>query len=67
MSTEHVTLHATGAYGREAKPADWETGKDFKVIRGSYFSNRDTATLKRMGFTQVQFWVGDKPAFITDL
>ena len=43
-----------GAYGRkyisldEAK-ADWEAGKDFRIVRGPYCSIRDTELFKSMG------------------
>ena len=41
-----------GAYGRhyatkEQAMADWQAGKDFKIVAGPYCSVRDIATLKR--------------------
>lgn len=47
-----------GAYGRkyisldEAK-ADWEAGKDFRIVRGPYCSIRDTELFKSMGHAVV--------------
>ena len=47
-----------GAYGRkylsldEAK-ADWEAGKDFRIVRGPYCSIRDTELFKSMGYAVV--------------
>jgi hypothetical protein len=35
----------TGAYGREANLVDWESGLDFKVVYGPYFSIRDIALI----------------------
>lgn len=39
------------AYGRQYKTsqeakADWETGKDFKIVNGPYLSIRDINSLK---------------------
>lgn len=33
--------------------ADWNAGKDFKIVRGPYLSNRDVALLKQNGYTQL--------------
>lgn len=47
-----------GAYGRkyisldEAK-ADWEAGKDFRIVHGPYCSIRDTELFKSMGHAVV--------------
>ena len=47
-----------GAYGRkyisldEAK-ADWEAGKDFRIVRGPYCSIRDTELFKSIGHAVV--------------
>ena len=43
-----------GAYGRKYKSldeakADWEAGKDFRIVRGPYCSIRDTELFKSMG------------------
>jgi len=48
-------LDACGAYGRQYKAADWEAGKDMKIIDGPYFSIRDTVRLKSDGYTRVRF------------
>jgi hypothetical protein len=42
------------AYGRtydtvEAMEADWNAGKDFRILKGPYCSNRDFELLKGMG------------------
>jgi hypothetical protein len=50
------TLHAVGAYGREASQADWEAGKDFRVIDGPYFSKRSLDLLREDGYTHILFW-----------
>ena len=39
-------LYLTGAYGREATEADWDNGKDFKIVSGPYCSIRDSAAIK---------------------
>jgi hypothetical protein len=43
-------IHLIGAYGRryesfESVLADWEDGKDFKIVGGPYTSIRDTDSL----------------------
>lgn len=48
------TLFAIGAYGREATLADWEAGKDFRVVGGSYFSNREIEFI-RDEYDEIQF------------
>ena len=47
-----------GAYGRKYKSldeakADWEAGKDFRIVRGPYCSIRDTELFKSMGHAVV--------------
>lgn len=49
-----ATVYAVGAYGRLATTADWNRGKDFRVVRsppgwvgGPYFSSRDCAAIAR--------------------
>ena len=47
-----------GAYGRKYKSldeakADWEAGKDFRIVRGPYRSIRDTELFKSMGYAVV--------------
>ena len=39
-------LYLTGAYGREATEADWDNGKDFKIVSGPYCSIRDSEAIK---------------------
>lgn len=51
-------LIITGAYGRKYKTledakADWNLGKDFKIVRGPYCSIRDTELFKSMGHAVV--------------
>jgi hypothetical protein len=59
-----MILHAQGAYGRTASEADWDTGKDFRVVGGSYFSKRDTKLLKQQGYNRIVFLGRDRqPAF----
>lgn len=46
------TLILIGAYGRryataEQALADWDNGKDFKIVNGPYCSIRDTEALKK--------------------
>ena len=48
-------LVAIGAYGREANIADWQAGKDFKIMDGPYFSIRDLAEIKGYGTQQICF------------
>ena len=48
-----------GAYGRQDKneesaKADWEAGKDFRVVNGSYCSVRDKETFREHGVTEIQ-------------
>lgn len=52
------TVYVTGAYGRsyesvEAAKADWEAGKDFRIVSGPYISIRDVNLLIDMGFDRV--------------
>ena len=57
-------IRLIAAYGRkyntlaEAK-ADWEEGKDFKILKGPYCSIRDTAAFEAMGHAVVLL-AGDK-------
>lgn len=51
-------LVITGAYGRKYKTledakADWDSGKDFKIMHGPYCSIRDTELFKSMGHAVV--------------
>ncbi len=32
----------------------WESGRDFKIVGGPYFSIRDKEKLKEMGYTHVE-------------
>jgi hypothetical protein len=48
-------VYATGAYGRSAKRADWEAGKDFKFVAGPYFSIRDVPQMREMGVEEIEF------------
>lgn len=53
-----TTLNAHGAYGRDyadaqAALADWEGGKDFKILRGPYFSKRDLHGLYLDGYDKI--------------
>jgi hypothetical protein len=48
-------LQAQGAYMRQANLADWNAGKDFKIVYGPYFSIRDLAALKKDGYTAISF------------
>ena len=59
-------LFATGAYGREASKADWESGKDFRITGGGpYFSIRDTKALIRDCYVGIIFLnKAGKKAFI---
>lgn len=50
-----TTLYAVGAYGRQATLADWNEGKDFKIVSGPYFSNRDLAGLWADGCREIRF------------
>lgn len=57
LESENAAL-AVPAYGRqyitEAQViCDWYAGKDFRLVRGSYFSQRDANVLKELGFTKV--------------
>lgn len=56
MNATNLTLVA--AYGRHYESikkieADWEAGKDFRIIRGPYCSIRDTNWMKEMGIKTV--------------
>jgi len=51
-----MKLRAIGAYGRQAQKADWSAGKDFRVLGGPYFSNRDAPELLKAGFTEIDFY-----------
>lgn len=51
----------TGAYGRDyqnktALLADWDAGKDFKILTGPYCSIRDIPGMKEQGIIKLQFW-----------
>ena len=48
-------LMAIGAYGRDASLADWQAGKDFKIMDGPYFSIRDLEEIKGYGTQQICF------------
>ena len=48
-------LVAIGAYGRDASLADWQAGKDFKIMDGPYFSIRDLEEIKGYGTQQICF------------
>lgn len=51
--TEEV-LVLRGAYGRQATQADWEAGKDFKIVNGPYCSKRDVQLMKAWGWSKVR-------------
>lgn len=48
-------LYARGAYGRKTSFADWQDGKDFRIVNGSYFSIRDIQALKDWGYDGIEF------------
>lgn len=52
MAQKILTL--IGAYGREASVADWNAGKDLKILWGPYCSNRDKKLMQDQGYTHVQ-------------
>jgi hypothetical protein len=50
-----------GAYGRTyAQPeqalADWNAGKDFRIVHGPYCSVRDLEAIKAEGYTSLHFF-----------
>ena len=53
---DRSVLMVTGAYGRESCYVDWTMGKDFKIMSGPYFSNRDIAAIKAEGVEQIVFY-----------
>ncbi len=62
-------LRALPAYGRQYDDAasverDWNAGKDFKIVRGPYFSIHSVAKLLADGYTEVWIFyaVGVPPA-----
>jgi len=50
---DEITL--CGAYGRATEMADWDAGKDFKIIGGPYCSNRDVELMKAHGIELLVF------------
>lgn len=52
------TIEAIPAYGRSytsvaAMLEDWNAGKDFKLVGGSYFSSRDAKALVEKGYDSI--------------
>lgn len=70
-------LQVRGAYGRKASIADWEAGKDFRIVGGPYCSKRDLAVMARDGYAWVQIlsddhattlkWVATSPVDDSDM
>lgn len=57
------TLQACPAYARRYTTQadmlkDWADGKDFKIVGGPYFSNRDIDLLKSQGYGQIEMSYG---------
>jgi len=52
-------LEVRGAYGRKSAIADWEAGKDFKIVGGPYCSKRDLAAMAKEGYTWVKILSDD--------
>lgn len=55
MNQAYNTMILVPAYGRayatkEALLADWEAGKDFRIVAGPYCSKRDLAAMKDLGY-----------------
>ena len=51
-------LALRGAYGRQYSSADevradWNDGKDFKIVGGPYCSIRDIESLKNIGYERI--------------
>lgn len=45
-----------GAYGRRAKRADWDAGKDFRIgVHGPYCSNRDLELMWKQDVRRLEF------------
>lgn len=53
---DRSVLMVTGAYGRESCYVDWTMGKDFQIMSGPYFSNRDIPAIKAEGVEQIVFY-----------
>ena len=56
-------LNIFPAYGRkygsaEAAYQDWVDGKDFRIGRGPYLSNRDREAIREDGYSAVILWWG---------
>jgi hypothetical protein len=71
MSAE---FHVMGAYGQQYKTTDafmkdWEAGKDMAVYPGGrpYLSIRDSATLKRDGYTKLHAHLSGPMNLLIDL
>lgn len=67
-------FHVMGAYGRQYKTTDafmkdWEDGKDMAVYPGGrpYLSIRDSAALKRDGYTKLHAHLNGPMNLLIDL
>lgn len=61
MSPPRPELFLVPAYGRRYETerealADWDAGKDFKLMSGPYCSQRDIAALRKMADLVVLLW-----------
>jgi hypothetical protein len=62
------TMNARGAYGRTANADDWKSGKDFfSIDHDTYFSIRDSQTLREDGIIEILFYRGVKKVFSVKL
>ena len=70
-------LQVRGAYGRKASVADWDAGKDFRIVDGPYCSKRDLPRMAQDGYAWVQIlsddyattlkWVSTSPTNDADM